>query len=296
MLQTSPPTSLLPDWIMAAFTIVLAVLAGAQFWAMQRQAEYMRLQAEQMRKQGEHMHEALVETRVAANAAHSASSAAKLATEVAKKATVDIESVLSAQSRAMQQQAEYMRGHTEQLRKQTEHMQGALVETRVAANAAQSASVTAKTAVEISNRANVNIESILLRDPRPVGNRRIENLAARSCIEITLRNHGTTAAKELFFEFKAAMPPYIEEPVCIAGEKAELHTQGSATSVFKPVQEMRSDFFHDADVNIFLEDLRVDGHIRYKDIFGHCYHVECSAAFKPEAWQFDVVTNVRSDA
>src|SRR5580704_1703631 len=39
----------LPDWIMAAFTIVLAALAGAQFWAMQRQAEYMRLQAEQMR-------------------------------------------------------------------------------------------------------------------------------------------------------------------------------------------------------------------------------------------------------
>jgi hypothetical protein len=204
-----------PDWIMALFTLALAVLAGAQFWAMYRQAEYMR------------------------------------------------------------------RG---------------LAETKRAANAAASASATTKLALEISNRANVGIESIVLRDPWPVGTRRIENRAARSFIEVTIKNYGATPAKEMSFEFRVLMPPYIGEPVPIVSRKTELHSLCSSPSAFKPIHEISGEFFKNADANMFLRDLRVDGYIRYKDVFGHGYYVECAATFDPTGWEFEVVTTVRSDS
>ena len=162
------------------------------------------------------------------------------------------------------------------------------------ADTAANAAGTARIATEVAYRANVAIESILLRDPRPVGNRRIADRATRSCIEITVRNHGATPAKEMSFEFHAAMPPYIEQPVSLVSKTAELHTHCSAISTFRPIGEMSGEFFKEADVNLFLDDLRIDGHIRYRDIFGNGYKVECSATFDPASWQFQLVTNVKS--
>src|SRR5579863_5388599 len=94
--------------------------------------------------------------------------------------TLALVALAGAQFWAMYQQAEYMRD--------------GLAETKRAANAAASASASARQALEISNRAIVGIESIILRDPWPVGTRRIENRAARSYIEVTLKNYGATPA------------------------------------------------------------------------------------------------------
>lgn len=181
------------------------------------------------------------------------------------------------------------------MRKQGEYMRDGLAETKRAVDAAANASATARMAMEISTRANVGIESIVLRDPWPAGSRRDEGRAARSHIEVTIKNYGATRAKEMYFEFRAAMPPYTEQPVSIVSKCTELHTLCSAKSVFKTIPEMCSEFFTDTDLNLFLEELRVDGQIRYKDVFGHAYHVECAATFDTAAWQFEIVTTVRSD-
>ena len=213
------------DWIMAFFAVALTALAGAQFWAMYKQGEYMR--------------NGLGEAKRAADAAANA------------------------------------------------------------ADASASASATARMTMETANRANVGIESIILRDPWPAGSRRNEGRAARSYIEVVIKNYGATRAEEMSFEFRAAMPPYIEQPVSIQpvfirGNNSELHTLCCARSTSKSIHEMCSEFFSDTDLNLFLGNLRVDGHIRYKDLFGHGYCVKCSATFNPVAWQFETVTTVRS--
>jgi len=97
--------------------------------------------------------------------------------------------------------------------------------------------------MEIANRANVGIESVVLRDPWPAGSRRNEGRAARSYIEVMIRNYGATRAQEMSFEFRAAMPPSIERPVSIVGKSSELHTLCSARSAFKTIHEMCSEFF-----------------------------------------------------
>jgi hypothetical protein len=68
--QKSPDPSS-TDWWVAAFTGALVLVSGLQFWAMHRQAEYMR--------------HSLEETRKATDAATRSSEAAKLSAEVAEK-------------------------------------------------------------------------------------------------------------------------------------------------------------------------------------------------------------------
>ena len=63
----------LPNWIMAGFTIVLAGLAAAQFWAMHRQAEYMR--------------DGLGLSRQAASAATKSADAAGISADIARQSS-----------------------------------------------------------------------------------------------------------------------------------------------------------------------------------------------------------------
>lgn len=181
-------------------------------------------------------------------------------------------------------------------RRLTDHLRDGLAQTARAADAANSTAGMVKLALEVSARANIAIESITLIDPRTEGNRRIADRAARSCIEIVVKNNGATPAKDLRFEFVAEMPPYIEEPASITGHRAELHSQCTTRPVFKPLKDMCSEFYKDADLNLCLEDLRVKGQVRYKDIFNNSYYVECSARFDPVAWEFEVVTDSQSGA
>jgi len=207
--------------------------------------------------------------------------------------TVALTALAGAQFWAMYKQGEYTRDGLVEAKR-------AARAAASAAEAAASASATAKMTMEIANRANVGIESIILRDPWPAGSRRNEGRAARSYIEVVIKNYGATRAEEMSFEFRAAMPPYIEKPVPIQplsllGNSSELHTLCCARSASKSIHEMCSEFFSDTDLNLFLGDLRVDGHVRYKDLFGNGYCIECSATFDPVAWQFETITRVRSE-
>jgi len=180
------------------------------------------------------------------------------------------------------------------MRSLSEHIREGLSQTARTADAANSAAGTAKLALEVSTRANIVIESVTLLDPRPEGNRRLADRAARSRIEVGLKNLGATPAKDLRFEFSAEMPPYFEEAVSLEGNRAELHPQCIARPTFKPIHSLCSEFYRDADVNLCLEDLRVKGQIRYRDIFNNGYQIECSARFDPVVWQFEIVTDARS--
>jgi hypothetical protein len=207
--------------------------------------------------------------------------------------TIAFSALAGAQFWAMYKQGAYMRDGLVEAKRAADAAASA-------ADAAASASATARMTMEIANRANVGIESIILRDPWPAGSRRNEGRAARSYIEVVIKNFGATRAEEMSFQFRAAMPPYIEQPVSIQpvsplGNSSELHTLCCARSASKSIHEMCSEFFSDTDLNLFLGDLRVDGRVRYKDLFGHGYCVECSATFNPVAWQFETVTTVRSE-
>lgn len=201
--------------------------------------------------------------------------------------TIALISVAVAQIVFLRQQVEFMR-------KAYEHIREGLAQAEITAQAASSVAGTAKLALEISARANIAIESVTLVDPRPEGNRRITDRAARSCVEVTIKNYGATPAKDLRYEFAAQMTPYIEEPVFISGQRPELHSQCTARPTFKSIRDMCSEFYRDADVNLCLDDLVLKGRVRYKDIFGNGYSVECAARFDPVAWQFETATDAQA--
>ncbi|HSY48114.1 MAG TPA: hypothetical protein VLC46_04825 [Thermoanaerobaculia bacterium] len=158
---------------------------------------------------------------------------------------------------------------------QAKYMREGLTDTKIAATAATSAAATSRSALELSERADVQIEAIDLVDPG-YDRQRHSSLNSSSIVRVTVRNYGRTRAENLTVECFLVGEVIQPRPTIVtsdmpmvlgAGKPFELQFLTFSTYVASQVALK--------EITSGKSRLHIDAKIEYDDVFGYHHPVTC---------------------